>query len=336
MRILIVRLGALGDIVHALPAAAALRDTWPESRIEWLVDARHRHILELVPVIDERVLLPVSIRAQLGVVSALRQRHYDVAVDLQGLIKSAMLARAAGARRTAGFRASQLREKPAGLFYTEAHGSADARHVVRKNLALVRALGARDGEPRFPLRVPSSPVTGAVSTFPGLGAGVPFALLIAGAAWPNKRWPPERFGGVAAALRDRHRLASVVVWGPGEERLAQAAVESSRGAAHAAPPTSIHDLVALTAEAALVVGGDTGPLHIGVALGRPVVAIHGPTSPVRNGPLTQDDAVVSRSDVCRCHHQRRCTADQWCLDDIGVEDVMNAIERRLARTNGAR
>jgi heptosyltransferase-1 len=337
VRILIVRLGALGDIVHALPACAALRDTWPDATIDWLVDARHREILDLVPAIDECVCLPSTVSAQLGVVSELRQRRYDLAIDLQGLIKSAIFARASGAKRTAGFRAAQLRERAAALLYTETHDASPFPHVVLKNLALVRALGARGGDLRFALRIPSSSVTATVNAMPGFRDGVPYALLNPGAAWSNKRWPPERFGGVAAALRDRHGLPSLVAWGPGEERLAQAAVGSSRGAAQAAPPTSVHDLVALTANAALVVAGDTGPLHIAVALGRPVVAIHGPTSPARNGPLRDEDAAVSRFDACPCHHQRRCNAARWCLDDVTVDDVMGAIDRRLAtlRPRGA-
>jgi len=329
VRILIVRLGALGDIVHALPAVAALRDRWPDATIDWLVDARHRDILDLVSVVDERILLPSALAAQCRVVSELRRRRYDLAVDLQGLIKSALLARASGARRAVGFRADELRERPAAIFYTETHDTAHARHVVMKNLALVRALGANVAEVRFPLRVPSPPVAVPVDAIGGLRDG-PFALLNPGAAWPNKQWPPERFGGVAAALRDRYAMRSLVLWGPGEERLAHSAVLSSRGAAQAAPPTTVHDLVALTAAAALVVSGDTGPLHIAVALGRPVVAIHGPTSPARNGPLLDADTVVSKFEQCRCHHQRRCTADRWCLDDVAVEDVMIAIDRRLA------
>lgn len=336
-KILIVRLGALGDIIHVLPAVAALRETWPDARIDWLVDARHREVLDLVPVIDEAVALPSSFSARLRTIGELRRRRYEFAIDLQGLLKSAVLARAAGARRAVGFKAAELRERLAAVFYTETHDTSAATHVVWKNLMLVGAVGARDGVPRFPVRVPTSSVPAAARSMVGVGENAPLALLNPAAAWPNKRWPPERFGGVAAALRDRHGLPSIVVWGPGEERLAQAAAASSHGAAHVAPPTSIHDLVALTASAALVVSGDTGPLHIAVALGRPVVAIQGPTSPARNGPLDEDDAAVSRFDVCRCHHQRRCHAERWCLDDVTVGEVMEAIDRRLAtvRPGGA-
>ncbi len=132
-------------------------------------------------------------------------------------------------------------------------------------------------------------------------------------------------------LRDRHGLASVVVWGPGEEeRLAREVVASARGAAMLAPPTTIADIVALTRGAALMVSGDTGPAHIASAVGTPLVGIYGPTRPARNGPLSARDITVSRDAVCRCHHLRRCTQDQMCLLDIPVEEVVDAVERRLA------
>jgi heptosyltransferase-1 len=151
-----------------------------------------------------------------------------------------------------------------------------------------------------------------------------------GAAWPNKRWHPERFGAVARAIRDRHALRSVVIWGPGERELADRVVAASHGAAFAAPPTSIADLFAISGAASLMVSGDTGPLHIAAAYGTPIVGVYGPTDPARNGPWSADDVCVSRFEACGCHHLRRCVRERWCLEEVHADEVIDAIDRRLA------
>jgi len=161
-----------------------------------------------------------------------------------------------------------------------------------------------------------------------------FAVLNCGAAWPNKRWPPDRFGHLARWLRERHGLPSVALWGPGERPLAERVVQVSGQAALVAPPTSLTDLVAITARAALMVSGDTGPTHVAAALGTPVVALFGPTSAERNGPWVEADECLSRYSTCECHYQRECKfgdgSDRWCLGTIPEDDVRAAIDRRLA------
>ncbi len=344
-RILIVRLGALGDVVHAIPVAAALRRAFPSARIDWLVSARHREILDLVPAIDRR--LAVNDRPSagsssgaaagyslFGAVSELRQGRYDVAIDLQGLIKSAVLARASGAPRVIGFSSRYARERAARLFYTDAHDPGrgglydprETRHVVDINLGLLAVLGIREPAREFPLAATDSDAARLVRERTN-GA---YALLNPGAAWPNKRWPPERLAAIAAALRHRHGLMSVVLWGPGEGPLAAAVAAGAAGAAIVSPKTTIADLVALARGAALMVSGDTGPTHIAAALGTPLVGIYGPTRPARNGPMSPLDITVSRDSVCRCHHLRRCRLERMCLLDIEVADVLDAVERRLA------
>jgi ADP-heptose:LPS heptosyltransferase len=131
-------------------------------------------------------------------------------------------------------------------------------------------------------------------------------------------------------LYERHRLRSVVIWGPDERQLADAVVTGAGGAAVAAPPTSIADLFAVVRGAAIMVSGDTGPTHMAAAVGTPVVGIYGPTRPERNGPWRAEDVTVSRARDCRCHHLRRCTQPRMCLLDIEVQEVIDAVERRLA------
>ena len=338
-RILIVRLGALGDVVHAIPVAAALRRAFPQARIDWLVSAKHREILDLVPVIDRRLVINDRGDASGGTslvaaIRELRRARYDVAIDLQGLIKSALLARASGAPRVLGFSSSYARERAARLFYTDAHDPGrgglydprETRHVVDINLGLLTLLGITAARADFPIDEPPSAAARVVRE----QTGGRYALVNPGAAWPNKRWPPERLAAVANQLRERHRLTSVVLWGPGEEPLAAAVAATAKGAAIVSPSTTIADLAALARGAALMVSGDTGPTHIAAALGTPIVGIYGPTRPARNGPLSPLDITVSRDAVCQCHHLRRCRLDRMCLLDIEVADVIAAVDRRLA------
>jgi heptosyltransferase-1 len=333
MNILIVRLGALGDIVHAVPAAAALRNSFPDARIDWLVEARHRPMVDLVSVIDRAIVLErPSIAGWLDVSRRMREVRYDVAIDFQGLMKSAVLARASSARRVIGFSIWHLREKGARPFYSEIHRDTPAEradHIVRQNLALLRSLGVTDVTIRFPLADVSSRALEEIYSV--LGGRHPFALINPGAAWPNKRWPPDRFGEIAGFLRDVRGLTSFVLWGPGEEGLAGAVVETSGGAARVAPPTRLADLLALSRAASLMVSGDTGPLHIAAAVGTPTVSLFGPTDPQRNGPWNADDVSVSRYGVCGCHYERRCRKAEWCLESIAVPEVTAAIQQRFQK-----
>jgi heptosyltransferase I len=331
LSVLVVRLGALGDLVHALPAVAAMRRAWPEARIDWLVDARYQAFLGFVPIIDHVIVVGGAAGASIaGVLRALRRERYDVALDLQGLIKSAVLARLSGARRVVGFATPLLRERAAGLFYNTRVDAGDTVHVIRKNLAAAAALGADGTVIELPLRVPDSPRTAELRQSLGLPPDGPFAMINPGAGWPNKQWPPDRFGALAAHLRDRHGLRSTVTWGPSERALAESVARQSRGAAAVAPATEIGDLLALARAASLCVAGDTGPAQLAAAVGTPVVGIFGPTNPARNGPWAVDDISVSRFHDCECHHKRRCRRAQQCIDTIALDEVISAVDRRLA------
>lgn len=333
-KILIVRLGSLGDLVHTLPAVSAIRRAHPHADIDWLVDATHRDFLELVPVISTVVTLRNrSVGAWLEARRTLRSRAYDVALDFQGLLKSAVLARLSGARRVVGFDRSGLRERAAAPFYTERISVDDSRHVVWKNLQLASVLNATASSLEFPITPVESP---AVASFLAT-VGAPYALINPGAAWPNKRWPPDRLAAVARALRERHGLTSVVLWGPGEHDAAGAVVAAAGGAAHQAPETDLRGLIALARDAKLIVSGDTGPLHIAAALGVPAVSLFGPTNPRRNGPWADADIAISRYDACVCHYERRCRRDAagWCLGGIAASEVIEAVDERLRRAGVA-
>lgn len=329
-RILIVKLGSLGDVIHAIPAAAAIRRAFPGAHVHWLVDVRHHDLLELVPVIDERIAVNTSSLPSIrAAVRELRRGRYDVAIDLQGLLKSAVLARLSGANRVIGFPAPLLRERTARVFYTEASGNA-APHVIEKNLSTLKAIGIRVPDIEFPLDDRRPEIAATVRERLGIARDAPFAIINPGAAWPNKRWPPVYFAEVARALASRHNLRSIVLWGPDEGQLARNVVAASDGTAAVSPQTTIADLVSLTKAAAVMISGDTGPMHVAGAVGTPLVGIFGPTDPARNGPWAEDDLTVSRYESCSCRYRRQCRIAGWCLLDISPREVMALVERRLA------
>jgi lipopolysaccharide heptosyltransferase I len=286
-------------------------------------------VLQLVEGLNEAIAFDPrgAIGVSLGTIRKLRGVKYDAVVDLQGLLKSALLARAVGAHRVIGFPREHLREPLARIFYSETPDPGRDPHVVSKNLMLMRALGVDDLPVTFPLKLPRTVTGDTVAA--GFGSEG-YAVINPGAAWPNKRWPPQRFGALAAEIRERIGVRSLVLWGPGEEDIASLVVGASRGAADLAPKTNVIDLFAIARRAKLMVSGDTGPLHIAAAVGTPVVALFGPTFAERNGPWDRGDITISRAARCFCHYERKCRLLQPCIDDIAVDEVVSAAEYRVA------
>jgi ADP-heptose:LPS heptosyltransferase len=328
MKAVVVRLSAIGDVVHALPVASALkRHGWETG---WLVEPAARPLLEGHPGIDRLVAAPAARAFDWGQARTawreLRSRRYHVALDLQGLWKSAAWARLSGAPRVVGYGKQWRREgASAWLLHERVAPAGDARHVIDENLALLRPLGVEAvGNREFAL--PESP--GAVGDrLRRLELGE-FAVLNPGGGWPEKLWPAERFGEVATGLRERG-LASVVTWGPGEQPLAERVVAASRGAASACFPTTLLELLGVLRSARLMVAADTGPLHLACAAGTPVVGIYGPTDPARNGPFSPVDEVVEAP-----FEQKgtlRYAREGARMDAVAAEQVLAAVDRRLAR-----
>ena len=326
-------MSALGDIVHALPVLSAIRAAHPEVEIDWLADRKYAGILDFVDGLSQRIIGRPGLSKA---VTQLRSREYDVAIDLQGLLKSAAMARLSGAARVIGFEQRALREGAAAWFYNETAPVDANAHIIQKNLSVLPLLGITSkAHVTFPFVVPASPVADEV-TGAAMSTGMRgFALINPGAAWPNKRWAPERFGAIARRVREEHHLACFVLWGGDEAPLADAVVAASGGTATRAPQTSLGDLLALSARASLMVSGDTGPIHIAAAMQTPIVGLYGPTWPERNGPWDPHDVVVSRASTCVCHHKRQCRRASMCINEITVDEVASAVARRLAREEHA-
>lgn len=337
MHVLIVKLSSIGDVVHALPAAAALRREVPAARITWVVERSAAVVLRDSPAIDRlieidtrswrRSLLRRSTqRALVDRLGVLRSVPIDAALDMQGLLKSGLVARASGAARRIGFATDALREPASRAFLTEQVEVDDTDHVIEKNLDLVRHLGVEGrGAYEFPIAVPEALDHALAGRLPD----EPFAILNPGGGWWTKLWPAERFGALAERIRERHGLVSLVTFGPGEEQLASRVVEASPSGAARAFTCSLLELVALSRRARLFVGGDTGPLHLAAAAGAPIVGLYGPTSPLRNGPFDPRDRTVGRTELaCRRDCYRR-TCDHWECMEIPVETVQRAVDARL-------
>ena len=288
MRLLALRLSALGDVIHTIPAVIALRESGAD--ISWVVEAPYAELVELVAGVRA---IPVSMKkwgrhllaSRVAISASLRaMRGHDVSVDFQGLLKSAALGWLSRAGLRYGFDRDAVRER-GSLLFTNRHIAIDrTQHVVDWNVQLARAvipsvvsdLGAMTGNwPAFLL--------------PGFDEYRGKVVLLPGAGRPEKQWPVDRFAALARDLGGR----ALVVWGPNEETLARSI------GAPMAPPTNLRELATILKNAAVVVGGDTGPLHLAAALGTRVVGLFGPTNPRRNGPYGQLDSVVSTWDGVR-------------------------------------
>lgn len=337
MHVLVVKLSAIGDVVHALPAVAALRRSSPDVRVTWVVERAAAAVLRGSPAIDRlveidtrawrrRLLRRDTRRTLVDRLSALRAEPVDVALDLQGLLKSGLVAYASGASRRVGFATESLREPASRAFLTEQVAVDDHGHVIEKNLSLVRHLGVEvRGEYEFPIVVPDDVRAGLEGRLPA----EPFAILNPGGGWATKLWPAERFGRLAESIGERHGLVSLVTFGPGEEALARNVVAASPSGLARLFPCSLLELVELARRCRLFVGGDTGPLHLAAAAGAPIVGLYGPTSPLRNGPFDPRDRTVGRTGLaCRTDCYRR-TCDHWECMEIPVSDVQRVVAARL-------
>jgi heptosyltransferase-1 len=349
-RLLIVRLGSMGDILHALPAATALRNALPHVIIGWLVEERwaellctlpeprsgprsaRRPLVDQVHTVDTKKwrgsLLSLQTWERIGAsLSEVRAAKYEVAVDFQGAARSALLARLSKAPVVYG--ATQPRENVASMFYTR-QVMVNGTHVVAQNVSLAEAVvGLSLAMPLIELPHDQAADKQCEDWLRSKGIS-DFVLLNPGAGWGAKQWPAERYGFVARQLAGEG-LKSLVNFGPGEDELAQAVVRVSVGTAEAADCT-LTELIALTRRAKLLIGGDTGPMHLAAALRVPVVALFGPTDPGRNGPFGTK-SIVLRSALSPTTHTRRAWPDPGLLE-ITADQVVTAARELLRRRRG--
>jgi heptosyltransferase-1 len=317
-RILVVRLGAMGDIIHTLPAAASLKHSFPGSHLTWLVEPQWTALLEGNPFVDRVVLLRrQSLAGLFESWRTLRSGGYSFAVDFQGLLKSALAAASARPERIFGFHQSQLREPAAALFYSSKILSRSA-HVVEKNLDLAAGAGASSLLHSFPLP-------------PGRPEGdLPdgdFVLASPLAGWRSKQWPIEHYQALATRLVRELGVPLVLNLPP--NAVFAGAPEGIAGA-HAALPhaSSLPGLIHATRRAAAIVGVDSGPLHLAAAIGKPGVAIYGPTDPARNGPYGGSIKVLRLAAAPTTYKRGDEVADS--MRRVSPDEVFAALKALLA------
>lgn len=314
MNVALVKLSALGDVVHALPVAAALRRAFPSARLTWIVERRESVLLDGHPLLDAVVTVdtrrwrharrPAAILAAVRELRELRARlrgaRFDVAVDLQGNLKSGVLTGLTGARRRIGFSARRCRE-PLNALFTNRRVTPPptARHVIEQYLALIAPLGVE--RPAVEFHLPSDAAAEArIDEFLaawGLKARDRLVVLNPGAGRAAKRWPTARFRELAARVVAEHAARVVVVWGPGDLAVARVIAEGgARSGVVLAPPTDLAELIALLRRTSVLVAGDTGPLHLAAALRTRCVGLYGPTRAVRNGPWGRGQRALQSPD----------------------------------------
>jgi len=287
LRILIVRLSAIGDVIQTMPVACALRERYPDAVLAWAVEQRAGALLQGHEALDELILLPRGWLKSPGKVWRLRRRlrelRFDATVDVQSLTKSAVLARLSGARRRIGFGNPGGRELSKWL--NNERVDPHCTHVVDRYLELLGPLGIRAPTVRFQVPEQEEARRTAEQFIAQAGLAEGYAIVNPGAGWPSKLWPVERFAAVARHLGTQRRLSTLVVWAGDSERAAAERIVADGGrAAVMAPPTTLTELAALARRARLFVGADTGPLHLAAAVETPCVGLYGPWPAARHGP----------------------------------------------------
>ncbi len=330
-RILVVKLSAIGDVLHGIPAAVAAKEAFPGATIGWVVEGRTAEVLAGHPAIDQVFRLPRGWAKRPA--ELLRLRHAlcsfsaDVTIDMQGLFKSALVTTLAGSRVRIGHARPEARE--GSWLATNRRVAPSMPHVVERNCGLLAALGIHDVAPRFDM--PRWPVARArmEQWVASLGLGSAPVVLNPGAGWSSKLWPEARFAAVAGRLLADTGKRSIVVWGGDRER-ALAERIAAEGHALLAPQTSLQELGELCRLAALFISSDTGPLHLAAAVGTPCVGLFGPVPATRNGPFGSGHVTVEPAPSARPAWKDRKT-DTAAMAAIGVEPVVAAATAILTR-----
>ena len=340
--ILVVKLSAIGDVIHALPVSYAIKEQYPEAHLTWVVEQAAYAILADNPCIDELILFEKAKFRSIGGFlreigpfrRRLRTRRYDASLDLQGLFKSAAIAWNAGAKLRIG--TANMREG-AHLVSRPVRGAHAEGHIVERYLDVARALGCRVGEVRFPVSVSDRDRMAADTLLAreGVQEGRPFVAFAVGANWPNKRWPVEHFAALADRLYHAHYVPVLVGGGRLDATLAEDILRASE-----IPPvnlvgrTNLKQLAHVFTRAALVLGGDTGPVHLAAGLRVPTVMLMGPTDANRNGPYGQIQNAIEVDRPCRGCWKRACPKGLDCLAAIPVDAVaakVGAVLRSVRR-----
>ncbi len=349
MNILIVKLSAIGDVVHTLPSLAALRRLYPEAHITWVIEEASADLIAGHPFLD-RVLVSrrkrwvrelknprlagKTLKEILTFIKTLRDRPYDLVIDFHGLFKSSLIVLLSGARRKLGYDSLQ---ELSGLFLNEKIPEDLSKHAIDRYLDFLRYLGAPEAKPEFLIPVDRENKERVASLLAenGLDRNRRFVAVSPMALWETKLWEEDRF----ARLCDRiiGELAVPVVFTGHEVHGMNDRIQSlmSSKAVNLGGKTSLRDLAWLYKLSSLLITTDSGPMHIAAAMGTPVIALFGPTSPLRTGPYGRGHVVIQKDMACAPCFLKKCGTRQ-CMKDISVDDVFQAVKEMLDRTGATR
>ena len=332
-KILVVKPSSLGDIVHSLPFLNSLKTCFPKAEIHWVIAKGLEGLLECHPMVDKLIVINKDMWKELSrtkdtirevrqLLKDIRSEQYDLAVDLQGLFRSGIITMATRAPVRMGF--SEAREGSRLFYNVRVKGGKDV-HAVERYLKLAGALGCDEKNILFPFSL----CRGGMKNLEDITGGLKeYAVIVPGARWGTKIWPAANFGGIASLLP----VQSIVIGSRSDSLIAEKVVQASGGkAVSLAGKTSLAELIELMRHATLVVSNDSGPLHIAAGFRVPVVAIFGPTSPVRTGPYGDGNIVIKSDAACAPCFKRHCK-DMRCMTGISVEMVFEKI-RNIAGTS---
>ena len=336
-KILVIKPSSLGDIVHSLPFLNALRDSFPKAEIHWIIAKGLEGLLEGHPMINRLWIINkddwkrikgvrTTIKELRSLFKSLKAERYDIVIDLQGLLRSGILAKATGAPVRIGFKEAREGSR---IFYTHTVKADRDVHAVDKYLEMAKFLGCDTSEVKFPFPLSfasfaaGEPVRGGQLSPLSFQLPDKYAVIVPGARWETKRWSPERFGQLASMMH----VKSIVVGGESDIDIADIVVRNSgSNAVSIVGRTSLKELIEIMRNARFVVTNDSGPMHIAAALNVPVFAIFGPTNPLRTGPYGKPHVVIRRELECSPCYKKKCKNIQ-CMELIGVKEVADIVRQ---------
>lgn len=330
-RILILKPSALGDIVHTLPLLASLRKSFPGRYIAWGVKEKFSELLEKHPYLDEVIVWKE--RGFWQFAGEIRKRKFDVVLDLQGLFRTGLITYLSRASQRWGFSKEETKERQ--FMFLNVRIQTKSAHIVDKYLEFAEHLQAeRIIEFLIPEKESAKEYIGQYFQRTPLAPDNKLIALIQGTGWDNKTWKLERFAQLGRLLSLKENRKVMIIWGTGEteKEKAQKINRMASDKLLIAPLTTIAQLVSLLKRCSMVIGGDTGPLHLAAALGIPVVGLYGPTPPSRNEPYTEKKEIIYHNLPCSPCWKRTCkNKTNECMDSIEVEEVMQRIENLEAK-----
>lgn len=337
MRILIIKLSSIGDVVHTLPSLYCLKKGLSRQKpeIDWIVEEAASSILEGSPLIKNLFIVKrrgwaKDIRHNLKVASLLRERRYDIVLDFQGLMKSAVWVAISNGKRKIGF--SNAREG-ASLFYNEKLPAYDPdKHAVDRYLELAKYAGADISEVAFPISFSGAEKSVRIKLKgEGLPKDSPFFAIVPMARWKTKLWDDDKFAVAAKAISEKYNMPAVLVGGKGDwQALEKIRAAIGENAVNLAGKTDLKELFSLFKLSRLVITVDTGPMHLAAASGARCIAIFGPTAPWRTGPYGRKHLILRKELSCSPCFHKMC-ADRKCMEGVSAEGVIAAADKMMMK-----